>query len=492
MCKLLLFYMAAQAPQQAEGLVVPGIVELFHGNFSMVDEPLLPTAKELEDLEPDVASDRMLFWMFAMMLIFTTTVATGTALTRFIPSHRHGRHEPLLQEDPSSNAESQQRQTLPTLGEGGENREKQSLALDEPVRIKLLAMVLVITCCACASCLAYSSATGRLSKTTGLDWELYSLLMLVNGLNMLVQAVVIACRVPAGEQLSWTAFAEASFSGMAPIFSDQYDMLKDMMFSFLCFESEQMSVKLLGVSSVSYLVMIHVYCFLHDALVASLMASHLPVLQIVLQTAQAGTDSTWIQILGILYKQLTPTRQRLLLLENIPQGIFALVYLRLEGGSFMVVILNLLIPTVQVLMTRWLFKPIQSFLALQLSKKLVARVKSGDLMTAKLMWDEAELGTNEGLFVQFLSGAHPQAKPEHLQNQSRLLLQLWKAVLFEKVDELQQEFGKAQKLDLSGLHLGDVFALVEAVCLMLEQRLGTGGPADFMHNAPKEPEGASA
>ena len=60
-------------------------------------------------------------------------------------------------------------------------------------------------------------------------------------------------------------------------------------------------------------------------------------------------------ILPILYKQLTPSKREYLLIENLPQAVFSVLFLLAEGGSFFVGVLNLLVPFVQILLTCFVF-----------------------------------------------------------------------------------------------------------------------------------------
>ena len=46
----------------------------------------------------------------------------------------------------------------------------------------------------------------------------------------------------------------------------------------------------------------------------------------------------------MLYKQLTPSKREYLLIENLPQAAFSVLFLLVEGGSFFVGVLNLLVP----------------------------------------------------------------------------------------------------------------------------------------------------
>ena len=105
----------------------------------------------------------------------------------------------------------------------------------------------------------WSLKTGRLSKVTGLDWEVYLILYCCVGLALLVQAVWAVARLKPGHRFDSTAFAVAAFTSMAPIISDFYDTLKDVIFGALCLQSEHLMIQILGVVSWSYLFLFHIW-----------------------------------------------------------------------------------------------------------------------------------------------------------------------------------------------------------------------------------------
>ena len=57
----------------------------------------------------------------------------------------------------------------------------------------------------------WSLKTGRLSKVTGLDWEVYLFLLCCVGVALLVQAMWAVARLKPGDRFDSTAFAVASF-----------------------------------------------------------------------------------------------------------------------------------------------------------------------------------------------------------------------------------------------------------------------------------------
>ena len=73
-------------------------------------------------------------------------------------------------------------------------------------------------------------------------------------------------------------------------------------------------------------------------------------------------------ILPILYKQLTPSKREYLLIENLPQAVFSVLFLLVEGGSFFVGVLNLLVPGMQILLTFFCFESVLSAAAPALGK----------------------------------------------------------------------------------------------------------------------------
>ena len=286
----------------------------------------------------------------------------------------------------------------------------------------------------------WSLKTGRLSKVTGLDWEVYVFLLCCVGLSLLVQAMWAVARLKPGDRFDSTAFAVAAFTSMAPIISDFYDTLKDVIFGALCLQSEHLMIQILGVVSWLYLFLFHAWfllmgdkdrmdnvikslpCWLCLCLfccsnlcgakegevlgrhcMAELASSHLSVLLTSPKvpgewsggcTAIGCWEGT---ILPILYKQLTPSKRDYLLIENLPQAVFSVRFLLAEGGSFFVGVLNLLVPGVQILLTCLCFRPVLFAVAPALGKKLNRAMRNGDMVAAAFLWEETELGDSDNL-----------------------------------------------------------------------------------------------
>ena len=193
----------------------------------------------------------------------------------------------------------------------------------------------------------------------------------------------------------------ASFSSMAPFISDQYDTLKDVIFGGLCFQSEHLMMKTVGVLSWLYLLAFHgffLWLSLGDApkwvpgvnCAAELATSHLPVLLTAPKVDGESSGGFWEgTLLPIIYKQVTTSKRHYLLIENVPQAVLSVFFLAIEGGSFFVAALNLVVPGVQIALTFLLFEPILYAAAPALGKRLNRAMHNGNMVAARALWAEA-------------------------------------------------------------------------------------------------------
>ncbi|CAE7783542.1 unnamed protein product, partial [Symbiodinium pilosum] len=122
---------------------------------------------------------------------------------------------------------------------------------------------------------------------SGLDWEVYYLLFALNCAWLVVQAAMAVLRVRGQRKFSFFAFAEATIVGTWPIISDAYDTLKDVLFGALCIQSEHWLLKLIGVISWLYLILIHMYFARDDNCVTDLISCYLCVLMAPTSAADA-------------------------------------------------------------------------------------------------------------------------------------------------------------------------------------------------------------
>eukprot|EP00435_Cladocopium_sp_Y103_P074236 s374_g47.t1 len=367
---------------------VVGIVEnAIHGNFTAqtVEEPqeFLPTIAEIRAMADQERAERFHWFLCVFLLVFLCVVISGTVIMVVGAEFKAlGSYLALDRTAPLSKG-AQLR--LVMLSFGG---------------------TVLLSFAACH----WSLRTGRLSKTLGLAWEVYLFLFCCAGASLLIQAGLAVAWLKAGDRFDTTAFAVASFSSMAPFLSDQFDTLKDVIFGWLCLQSQQFSMKIVGVLSWSYLLASHAWFFYlarYSRPCANcfneLATSHLSVLLIAPKVQGEWSGGCWEGIiLPTIYRQVTKSKRHHLLIENVPQALMSVIFLTVEGGSFFVAALNLVIPGVQIVLTFLLFKPVRAAAIPALGKRLSRAMKSGNIVAAKALWEEAEIEGDRQLFAEIL------------------------------------------------------------------------------------------
>lgn len=378
----------------------------------MMDEPesVLPTAQEISEMSEREGTLRLHFYVSALFLCYLVTLALGTCimvlgskclqLTRpdefVLVSHMHMK-----------------------LGVG-----KQRV---------LVVVVFLATYAVSVMATIYSISKNSLSQISGLDWELWLGLFALNALSMLIQAFVAVGRLNPGRIFRLGAFAEASFTGMTPVISDQFDTVKDVLFAGLCFQSHSRLLQILGISSLLYLLLIHFYFLSMDSTLGELAASHIPVVLVASTPApQPNSEAPRSlgghgpcavlqrKILPVLYRQTTPTRQWMLFLENFPQAALALIFLWIQGGSLIVTTLNLLFPAAQLLLA-WIFFPrLRSSVGSWLGERLGVALDDEDQLGARRLWNEANLHNDLTLLRLALPHIRPMMEAFQLQEPENL------------------------------------------------------------------------
>ncbi|CAE7595755.1 unnamed protein product, partial [Symbiodinium pilosum] len=264
----------------------------------------------------------------------------------------------------------------------------------------LFALAFSVTYAICLAAAFASSATGRLSHDLGLCWEAYLILFAMAGGWLLLQACIAALILPRGRRYGLRTFPSASLSGMCPFISDAYDTLKDAIFAALCLQSEAVVVKIVGVLSLVHLAGLHIYySFFDDKCLAQLCGSHLSVLMASTEDTEPEASSSqklsfcrWLcsKIAPPLYKLVTPTKRKLLLLENLPQAIFAMIYLKVNGGSLFVGLLNLAIPVSQLILANMSYGSLRRCSAPWQGERLNSALEDNNELMEQRIRDEAD------------------------------------------------------------------------------------------------------
>eukprot|EP00435_Cladocopium_sp_Y103_P013848 s5178_g3.t1 len=361
---------AAVALSLPEMPALPDLVQIvensFHGNFTeqTVEEPkeFLPTIAEIRAMTDQERARRFHWFLCVFLLVFLCVVLSGTVIMM-------------------AGAELKALRSHQALG--------QTALLSKGAQLRLVMLSFGGTVLLSFAACLWSLENGRLSKTFGLDWEIYLLLFGCAGASLLIQAVLAVAWLKPGDRFDATAFAVASFSSMAPIISDQFDTLKDIIFGGLCLQSQHWFMKIVGVLSWSYLLAFHAWfsganCF------NELATSHLSVLLIAPKVQGEWSGGCWEGIvLPTIYRQVTRSKRQHLLIENVPQALMSVLFLAVEGGSIFVAALNLVIPGLQIALTFLLYKPVRAAAIPALGKRLNRGTKSGNIVAAKALWEEA-------------------------------------------------------------------------------------------------------
>ena len=344
-----------------------------HFTAQTVEEPqaFLPTIAEIRAMTDREKTERLHWFLCVFLLVFLFIVVSGTVIMVV-------------------GAELKARGSYHGLG--------RTAALSDRAQLWLVILSFGGTVSLSFAVCMWSFETGHLSKTLGLDWEVYLLLFCCAGASLIAQAVLAVAWLKAGDRFDATAFTVASFSSMAPFLSDQFDTLKDIIFGWLCWQSKHLFMKIVGVLSWSYLLAFHAWFFYvrhaRDALGANcfneLAASHLSVLLIAPKVQGEWSGGCWEgMILPTIYRQVTRSKRHHLLIESVPQGVMSVLFLTIEGGSFFIAALNLVVPSVQIALTCFLFKPMRAAAIPALGKRLSRAMKSGNIVAAKALWEEA-------------------------------------------------------------------------------------------------------
>jgi len=324
---LFMLFLLVSSLATPQAFTMPDAIQIFnstfHGKIKMVwiESPeFLPTKDELRDQN---SNHRAHFWLQACGYTYLTAVLAGTAIMQIGIKVRRSQYALLV----------------PSEKDTEKNPEKERISV---------VIVFFCTYTVCLVTVIWSTATNRLSKDTGLDWEVYWVLLTANCAWLLIQAAVLVATTT-NEDYSVSAFLEASVFGTGPLFADSFDTLKDAMFGGLCWQSSRSELKIIGIVSWAYLALIHVRLFRLDEYVAEFQSSYLGVLYAPSKPKKSNNSSVAMTMMMMIYKQCTWTKRRVLLMENAVQALGSLVYLKVEGGSPLVVLVSLLVPLTQFL-----------------------------------------------------------------------------------------------------------------------------------------------
>ena len=220
---------------------------------------------------------------------------------------------------------------------------------------------------------------GQLTAKTGLAFEGYDLCLTCGLLWLVVQA--LALRASDLEAQYNPADVVLSMSFLLPFIGDGFDSLKDSMLGALALRSQLVPLQFLGLFSLCYLVGLQMFLACNGSDRVQLEKAYLPVLflkkqkpksttaegagryQKVPAEAEGATAGRYQKVLVLMYEQSKPSRQRAMLLEDLPQGMVALVVSSVEGFQAFTVVVNIGVPICRISMAWLLHDSIASQLA---------------------------------------------------------------------------------------------------------------------------------
>ncbi|CAE7311674.1 NLRC3 [Symbiodinium natans] len=357
--------------------------------------------------------DRAIYWCLVMLAVAAATCACGTIILMLGTWRSKLRTPAALSLGPDSPRSGTALPSAQSIGTTTIGVQDVHVSADQPLRApqvrqaiserrrgRQLLGVFLVTFALCLVFVIAGIVDGSLSKETGLAWESYAALLSLGCIWMLLQAVIVASTLETGRGYGAGAFAEAMLGGVCPFIADSFDTLKDTMFGGLCLKSSHVFLNVVGICSWMYLFGFHIYFFTQLRFVAELVASHLaifglPTLDV---TKSAPKMKISEKLTALAAKQISPTKRHMLEVENLPQAGFAILYLAVEGGSPVVALLSLALPTLQIAASCALHGRIQRRLVPWYAMRFEAAMNDADEVLARRLWSEIDV--NEQLCLK--------------------------------------------------------------------------------------------
>ena len=323
-------------------------------HWLQMPQPIWPSSDDLADS----SSRRTSFWLSYMFFKFVLAAAMAFLVLKCncasSKQSRDGAHSQSMTDvEPLTELEEAQ-------GEKFDDRHRSAIFC--AILPIYLTLVIKVSCTA--------ALFGQLTAETGLAFEGYDLCLTCGLLWLVVQA--LALRTSDFEAQYNSADIVLSMSFLMPFIGDGFDSLKDSMLGALALRSQLVPLQFLGVFSLLYLVTFHVVLAWNGSNRVQLEKAYLPALFLKKQkprstTAEGSTRGFYRKVLVLLYEQVKPSRQWAMLLEDLPQGMVALVVSSVEGFQAFTVVVNIGVPIFRISMA-WL---LHDFISWQLADWLL-------------------------------------------------------------------------------------------------------------------------
>ena len=325
-------------------------------HWLQMPQPIWPSSDDLAN----TSSRRTAFWLSYMFFKFVLAAAMAFLVLKCncasSKQSRDGAHSQSMTDvEPLTELEEAQ-------GEKFDDRHRSAIFC--AILPVYLTLVIKVSCTA--------ALFGQLTAETGLAFEGYDLCLTCGLLWLVVQA--LALRTSDFEAQYNSADIVLSMSFLMPFIGDGFDSFKDAMLGALALRSQLVPLQFLGVFSLCYLGMFHLVLAWNGSNRVQLEKAYLPVLFLKKQkprstTAEGSTRGFYRKVLVLLYEQVKPSRQWAMLLEDLPQGMVALVVSSVEGFQAFTVVVNIGVPIFRISMA-WL---LHDFISWQLADWLLKR-----------------------------------------------------------------------------------------------------------------------
>ena len=323
-------------------------VKRHHLHWLQMPQPIWPSSDDLAN----TPSRRTAFWLSYMFFKFVLAAAmTFLVLKCKCASSKHTRDgadsQSMTEVEPLTEQEEVQRENF-------DDRHRSAIfCVIFPI---YLTLVVKISCTA--------AHFGQLTAKTGLAFEGYDLCLTCGLLWLVVQALAMRASDFEAQYNSTDILLSMSF--LVPFVGDGFDSLKDSMLGALALRSQLVPLRCLGLGSLLYLVTFHVVLAWNGSDRVQLEKAYLPVLflkkqkpknttaegagryQKVPAEAEGATAGRYQKVLVLMYEQSKPSRQRAMLLEDLPQGMVALVVSSVEGFQGFTVVVNIGVPICRI------------------------------------------------------------------------------------------------------------------------------------------------
>jgi len=222
-----------------------------------------------------------------------------------------------------------------------------------------------------------------ITEKGGLAWPYCFALLTAECMFLLYQVVFMAC-IPPAFTYPVGAFFMAALLSTTPFFADPFDLFKDVQFTAICWIQEELYWQVLGCLCLAHTLCVHIYlitqtygpsvelamCYIGIVVAPVKNPAEEGQLKALLRSATSVGSTIRVGMklpLSMAYKQTTPHKQRMYMIEEFPQMVAAIAYAIIKTGQGndpralqAVLVLNLVFPITKMIGTAVLHEPLKA------------------------------------------------------------------------------------------------------------------------------------